>query len=180
MCLKSGAPRRDSARPLHRETTLIAVPIIPHRPHCRTLSMQSCVLLKERDPDSDRNPQPVVAIFAPIAISTANGGCNVDTTNFRATQVLGATGRQLICQVVLPDALRRHPVRDTNRLRRRLVDVRGGGACRHGARPPLHGAVATPRHRRRPCWAFWSGIATARLGLRALHRRLVPLCEKGD
>jgi ABC-type nitrate/sulfonate/bicarbonate transport system permease component len=27
-----------------------------------------------------------LAIFAPIAISMANGGCNVDTTNFRATQ----------------------------------------------------------------------------------------------
>src|SRR5260370_3109370 len=29
MCLKSGAPRRDSARPLHCETTLMTVPIIP-------------------------------------------------------------------------------------------------------------------------------------------------------
>jgi len=29
MRLKSGAPRRDSARPLHRETTLMTVPIIP-------------------------------------------------------------------------------------------------------------------------------------------------------
>jgi hypothetical protein len=29
MCLKSGAPRRDSARPLHRETILMTVPIIP-------------------------------------------------------------------------------------------------------------------------------------------------------
>ncbi|MEW9582604.1 ABC transporter permease subunit [Paraburkholderia sp. DGU8] len=116
-----------------------------------------------------------LAIFAPIAISTANGGCNVDTTNFRATQALGATGRQTICQVVLPHALPRHPVRDTNRPRRRLVYARGGGACRRGARPPLHGEVATPPHRRHPCWHFGR---TSRL--RALHRRLVPWCEKGN
>ncbi|MEA3111142.1 MAG: hypothetical protein QOG58_941 [Caballeronia sp.] len=59
MCLKSGALRRDSARPLHRETTLMTVPIVPLPAFCRPLSMETCVLLRERDPDSDRNPQPV-------------------------------------------------------------------------------------------------------------------------
>lgn len=46
-----------------------------------------------------------LAIFAPIAISTANGVRNVDATKIRAAQALGATGPQLIRHVVLPHAL---------------------------------------------------------------------------
>ncbi|WP_206957842.1 taurine ABC transporter permease TauC [Trinickia acidisoli] len=46
-----------------------------------------------------------LAIFAPIAISTANGVRHVDAAKIRAAQALGATGRQLIRHVVLPHAL---------------------------------------------------------------------------
>ncbi|MGG1944210.1 taurine ABC transporter permease TauC [Trinickia sp. NRRL B-1857] len=46
-----------------------------------------------------------LAIFAPIAISTANGVRNVDVAKLRAAQALGASGAQLIRHVVLPHAL---------------------------------------------------------------------------
>lgn len=46
-----------------------------------------------------------LAIFAPIAISTANGVRNVDVAKLRAAQALGASNRQLIRYVVLPHAL---------------------------------------------------------------------------
>lgn len=46
-----------------------------------------------------------LAIFAPIAISTANGVRNVDVAKLRAAQALGASNGQLIRYVVLPHAL---------------------------------------------------------------------------
>ncbi|WP_035057538.1 taurine ABC transporter permease TauC [Andreprevotia chitinilytica] len=46
-----------------------------------------------------------LAIFAPIAISTATGVRNVDPSRVRAAQSLGASRWQLIAQVVLPSAL---------------------------------------------------------------------------
>jgi hypothetical protein len=51
------SPRRDSARPLHGETTLMAVPIIPS-PALPHLSMQFSFSLRS-DPDSDQKPQLV-------------------------------------------------------------------------------------------------------------------------
>ncbi|WP_263145834.1 taurine ABC transporter permease TauC [Pseudomonas sp. RIT-PI-AD] len=46
-----------------------------------------------------------LAIFAPIAIATANGVRNVDPTRVRAAQALGARRWQLIRHVILPSAL---------------------------------------------------------------------------
>jgi len=46
-----------------------------------------------------------LAIFAPIAISTATGVRTVDPTKLRAAQSLGATRWQLIRHVILPSAL---------------------------------------------------------------------------
>ncbi|WP_116136509.1 taurine ABC transporter permease TauC [Trinickia diaoshuihuensis] len=46
-----------------------------------------------------------LAIFAPIATSTANGVRNVDVAKLRAAQALGASNGQLIRYVVLPHAL---------------------------------------------------------------------------
>ncbi|WNG16584.1 taurine ABC transporter permease TauC [Cystobacter fuscus] len=46
-----------------------------------------------------------LAIFAPIAISTATGVRNVDPARLRAAQSLGATQAQLIRHVILPSAL---------------------------------------------------------------------------
>lgn len=46
-----------------------------------------------------------LAIFAPIAISTATGVRTVDPTRLRAAQSLGATRWQLIRHVILPSAL---------------------------------------------------------------------------
>jgi taurine transport system permease protein len=46
-----------------------------------------------------------LAIFAPIAIATANGVRTVDPTKLRAAQSLGATRSQLIRHVILPNAL---------------------------------------------------------------------------
>ncbi|WP_341677993.1 taurine ABC transporter permease TauC [Niveibacterium sp. SC-1] len=46
-----------------------------------------------------------LAIFAPIAISTANGVRGVSRTRIRAAESLGATRWQLIRHVVLPSAL---------------------------------------------------------------------------
>ncbi|MGE8499438.1 MAG: taurine ABC transporter permease TauC [Pseudomonas sp.] len=46
-----------------------------------------------------------LAIFAPIAISTATGVRNVDPHKIRAAQSLGATQAQLIRYVILPSAL---------------------------------------------------------------------------
>ena len=46
-----------------------------------------------------------LAIFAPIAISTANGVRSVDVAKLRAAQALGASRTQLIRHVVLPHAL---------------------------------------------------------------------------
>lgn len=46
-----------------------------------------------------------LAIFAPIAISTANGVRSVDVAKMRAAQALGASRTQLIRHVVLPHAL---------------------------------------------------------------------------
>ena len=46
-----------------------------------------------------------LAIFAPIAISTANGVRGVDTAKLRAAQALGATRAQLVRHIVLPHAL---------------------------------------------------------------------------
>jgi taurine transport system permease protein len=46
-----------------------------------------------------------LAIFAPIAISTATGVRNVDPTRLRAAQSLGATQAQLIRHIILPSAL---------------------------------------------------------------------------
>lgn len=46
-----------------------------------------------------------LAIFAPIAIATANGVRNVDPLRLRAAQSLGATRRQLLRYVILPNAL---------------------------------------------------------------------------
>lgn len=46
-----------------------------------------------------------LAIFAPIAISTATGVHTVDPTKLRAAQSLGATRWQLIRHVILPSAL---------------------------------------------------------------------------
>lgn len=45
-----------------------------------------------------------LAIFVPIAISTATGVRNVDPTKLRAAQSLGATRWQLIRHVILPSA----------------------------------------------------------------------------
>lgn len=45
------------------------------------------------------------AIFAPIAIATANGVGNVDPVRLRAAQSLGATRVQLLRHVILPNAL---------------------------------------------------------------------------
>lgn len=46
-----------------------------------------------------------LAIFAPIAISTATGVRNVDPSKIRAAQSLGASQAQLIRYVILPSAL---------------------------------------------------------------------------
>ena len=46
-----------------------------------------------------------LAIFAPIAIATANGVRHVDPVRLRAAQSLGATRRQLLRHVILPNAL---------------------------------------------------------------------------
>lgn len=46
-----------------------------------------------------------LAIFAPVAISTATGVRTVDPTKLRAAQSLGATRWQLIRHVILPSAL---------------------------------------------------------------------------
>jgi taurine transport system permease protein len=46
-----------------------------------------------------------LAIFAPIAIATANGVRNVDPARLRAAQSLGATRGQLLRHVILPSAL---------------------------------------------------------------------------
>ncbi|MDM0059094.1 taurine ABC transporter permease TauC [Variovorax fucosicus] len=46
-----------------------------------------------------------LAIFAPIAIATANGVRNVDPVRLRAAQSLGATPAQLLRRVILPNAL---------------------------------------------------------------------------
>lgn len=46
-----------------------------------------------------------LAIFAPIAISTATGVRNVDPNKIRAAQSLGASQAQLIRYVILPSAL---------------------------------------------------------------------------
>lgn len=46
-----------------------------------------------------------LAIFAPIAIATANGVRTVDPTKLRAAQSLGATRSQLIRHVILPNSL---------------------------------------------------------------------------
>jgi taurine transport system permease protein len=46
-----------------------------------------------------------LAIFAPIAISTATGVRNVDPSKIRAAQSLGASQAQLIRHVILPSAL---------------------------------------------------------------------------
>ncbi|MES2821152.1 MAG: taurine ABC transporter permease TauC [Pseudomonadota bacterium] len=46
-----------------------------------------------------------LAIFAPIAISTATGVRNVDPSKVRAAQSLGASQAQLIRYVILPSAL---------------------------------------------------------------------------
>ena len=46
-----------------------------------------------------------LAIFAPIAIATANGVRTVDPARLRAAQCLGATPTQLIFHVILPSAL---------------------------------------------------------------------------
>jgi taurine transport system permease protein len=46
-----------------------------------------------------------LAIFAPIAIATANGVRNVDPAKLRAAQCLGASRAQLIRHVILPSAL---------------------------------------------------------------------------
>jgi len=46
-----------------------------------------------------------LAIFAPIAIATANGVRNVDPVRLRAAQSLGATRAQLLRHVILPNAL---------------------------------------------------------------------------
>lgn len=46
-----------------------------------------------------------LAIFAPIAISTATGVRNVDPSKIRAAQSLGANQAQLIRYVILPSAL---------------------------------------------------------------------------
>ncbi|WP_226504679.1 MULTISPECIES: taurine ABC transporter permease TauC [Pseudomonas] len=46
-----------------------------------------------------------LAIFAPIAIATANGVRTVDPARLRAAQCLGATRAQLIRHVILPSAL---------------------------------------------------------------------------
>lgn len=46
-----------------------------------------------------------LAIFAPIAIATANGVRNVDPARLRAAQSLGARRTQLLRHVILPSAL---------------------------------------------------------------------------
>lgn len=46
-----------------------------------------------------------LAIFAPIAIATANGVRNVDPAKLQAAQCLGASRAQLIRHVILPSAL---------------------------------------------------------------------------
>ncbi|MFT3801834.1 MAG: taurine ABC transporter permease TauC [Burkholderiaceae bacterium] len=46
-----------------------------------------------------------LAIFAPVAIATANGVRNVDPSRIRAAQSLGATPSQLLRHVILPSAL---------------------------------------------------------------------------
>jgi taurine transport system permease protein len=46
-----------------------------------------------------------LAIFAPIAIATANGVRNVDPAKLRAARCLGASRTQLIRHVILPSAL---------------------------------------------------------------------------
>ena len=46
-----------------------------------------------------------LAIFAPVAIATANGVRNVDPSRIRAAQSLGATPAQLLRHVILPSAL---------------------------------------------------------------------------
>ncbi len=46
-----------------------------------------------------------LAIFAPIAIATANGVRNVDPVRLRAAQSFGATRSQLLWHVILPNAL---------------------------------------------------------------------------
>ncbi len=46
-----------------------------------------------------------LAIFAPIAIASANGVRNVDPVRLRAAQSLGATRVQLLRHVILPNAL---------------------------------------------------------------------------
>lgn len=46
-----------------------------------------------------------LAIFAPIAIATANGVRNVDPARVRAAQCLGASRAQVIRHVILPSAL---------------------------------------------------------------------------
>jgi hypothetical protein len=67
VCLKSGAPRRDSARQLHRETKRMTVPIIlPALPHPIHALLR---FLKQHDPDSGRNPQPVKRLFSVFAQS---------------------------------------------------------------------------------------------------------------
>ncbi|PAU66259.1 taurine ABC transporter permease [Pseudomonas sp. PIC25] len=46
-----------------------------------------------------------LAIFAPVAIATANAVHNVDPARLRAAQSLGATPAQLVRHVILPSAL---------------------------------------------------------------------------
>ena len=46
-----------------------------------------------------------LAIFAPVAIATANGVRNVDPSRLRAAQSLGASSWQLLRHVILPSAL---------------------------------------------------------------------------